>query len=185
MAAIFNKGDRVRVARTFTIVALRGRKGTVNDVDGSEYEVDVDGYCLPYRVRADELVPVTPDEEKREKAIRLAEEQAFDEGKKCEHCDGTGKVPGGQRLVHSVSPAGFGADWNVEAVVDAIRTSPAVLWGEPCLYSDHQLHINVDGKFYIFQVKRPVCPACERSGGTPGCIECDPALVEKPIEATS
>jgi hypothetical protein len=80
-------------------------------------------------------------------------------------------------VIHSVSPHGFGADWNVESVTDAIRTSPKVWWMKDGGWSDHQLVIDIGGKAYVFGVKRPVCPQCERSGGTPGCIDCDPSLV--------
>lgn len=102
------------------------------------------------------------NEKKREEAIRLAQEQAWDEGVVCEHCDGDGKVPGGQRLIHVVSPRGFGADWDVEAVADAIRTAEEVLWSESRFRSDHELHVKRDdGKFWLFGVKRPVETAAE------------------------
>jgi hypothetical protein len=91
----------------------------------------------------------------REEAIRLAEEQAFDEGQICEHCLGDGRVPGGTRLIHSVSPAGFGADWSVESVINALRTSPKVWWMKDRGWSDHQLVIDIDGRAYVFGVKRP------------------------------
>jgi hypothetical protein len=116
----------------------------------------------------------------RQEAIRLAEEQAFDVGRDCDHCGGSGKVNGGDRVIHSVSPSGFGADWNVESVVEAIRTAEDVLWTESRFVTAHELHLKRDdGKWWLFGVKRPACPQCERIGGTPGCIDCDPVLARE------
>jgi hypothetical protein len=63
-------------------------------------------------------------------------------------------MSGGDRVIHSVSPGGFGADWNVSAVVDAMRSSPKVWWVTDRGWSDHQLAIDIDGKAYVFDVKR-------------------------------
>ena len=95
-----------------------------------------------------------PDVTKREEAIRLAEAQAWDEGRDCEHCGGSGIVPGGRRLIHSI--LGFiGADWDVEEVADVVRRADRVQWvGDD--QTEHQLVVEVDGRVYQFAVKREV-----------------------------
>jgi hypothetical protein len=85
-------------------------------------------------------------------AIARAEKAAFDTGKECEHCDGTGRVPGGEKVIHSMAGS-FGADWTVEAVVDAIKDADRVAWVDH--WNDHDLGIEKDGKVYRFAVPYP------------------------------
>jgi hypothetical protein len=83
-------------------------------------------------------------------AIERAKAAAWDEGVRCPHCNGDGKLPGGRRLIHSVSPAGMGADWEVESVVEAIEKSERVAWIDSIW--GHNLAVEVDGKTYRFEV---------------------------------
>jgi hypothetical protein len=89
-----------------------------------------------------------------EDVIRLAMDQAWDEGLECEHCKGSGTVPGGRRLIHSI--LGFiGADWDAEEVIDAVRRADRVQWqGDD--RTQHQLVVEVDGRVYQFAVKREI-----------------------------
>ena len=78
---------------------------------------------------------------------------AFDAGRDCEHCDGTGRTGGGRRLIHSIGPAGFGADWTAEGLLHAIDHAAYVHWSPTV--SGHDLVVEVSGKPYQFQVQRP------------------------------
>lgn len=86
--------------------------------------------------------------------IRLATEQAWDEGKKCENCDGDGTVPGGQKVIHSQAGA-FGADWDLEGVVEAIQSAREVQWADGS-FMGHDLGVHTkNDRIVRFAVTRP------------------------------
>ncbi|MGW4127991.1 hypothetical protein [Amycolatopsis japonica] len=71
----------------------------------------------------------------REAVLQAARAQAWDEGKKCEHCKGAGELPGGRKLIHTFR-GGFGADWDLSAVEEFIGKADRVeegrgLFGPP------------------------------------------------------
>ena len=84
---------------------------------------------------------------------------AFETGKECEHCGGTGEVPGGRRVIHSFLGA-FGADWDAAGVIDLVTSSTEVVWG-PGL-AGHDLAVrNENGKWVRFEVPHPNRPTPE------------------------
>ena len=105
--------------------------------------------------------PVQRDNEKRNQVKALALASATEEGVDCAHCDGTGTMPGGRRLVHSLSPSGFGADWDVESLHAAIDVAKYVQWVPNA--TSHALVVDVDGKAYRFEVPRPADSTGETS----------------------
>lgn len=85
--------------------------------------------------------------------IRLATEQAFDTGRKCEHCNGEGTVPGGDKVIHSRAGA-FGADWNLDGVVEAIEAAREVQWADGS-FMGHDLGVHTkDDRIVRFAVTR-------------------------------
>lgn len=78
---------------------------------------------------------------------------AFDAGRTCEHCRGEGSIRDGSNLiVHSLGSF-IGADWGVDDVVDAVRTSKQVVWGPG---HGHDLEVKLqDGRWMKFQVPHP------------------------------
>ena len=91
----------------------------------------------------------------RDEAKRVVSAAGWDEGAECEHCEGTGKAPGGRRLVHSML-GGLGADHEVEWVNVAIDRADRVEWVNGPL--GHDLALTVDGRTYYYQVARPGAP---------------------------
>lgn len=84
----------------------------------------------------------------------LATASAFEVKGDCPHCDGTGySDETARKIVHSFSPAGFGADWDLDAVFAAIDKAEYVRWADNA--SGHDLVVENNGKPYRFQVKRP------------------------------
>lgn len=77
---------------------------------------------------------------------------AWDEGRPCEHCGGSGFVPGGRRLVHALSGA-IGCDWGVDEVVALVERADVVSWSAHWL--DHDLAVQADSRLYRFEVKAP------------------------------
>lgn len=95
----------------------------------------------------------TIDQPDREQVVAAVEAVAFDEGKECEHCDGTGRTKGGRRVVHSYRGP-FGADWDAEGVIELVRASRHVRWGSG--FNGHDLAVLEDnGKWVLFQVPHP------------------------------
>lgn len=90
--------------------------------------------------------------EDREEAITRMYDAAFDEGKACDHCDGTGRVSGGRKLVHSMAGM-FGADHDIESVAADIRRADRVAWVHH--WNDHDLGIEVDGRAIVYAVPHP------------------------------
>ncbi len=73
---------------------------------------------------------VSPDPDigtKRIEAAALAQDQAFTITHSCEGCDHT---CGGRTIVHSLSRHGFGADWDLEAVLGFIATAVRIGWND-------------------------------------------------------
>jgi hypothetical protein len=54
----------------------------------------------------------------------------------------------GRRLIHSVSPKGFGADWGEDAVVDFIRRAARIV---DLQRSSHTLAVFSDGRWIRFE----------------------------------
>lgn len=96
--------------------------------------------------------PEQIDADDRDDVIARVNAVAWDEGRKCEHCDGDGKVPGGRRLVHS--RLGFiGADWDAESIVALVRDARRVVWGDG---GGHDLAVQrPDGEWLKFDVPHP------------------------------
>jgi hypothetical protein len=89
----------------------------------------------------------------RDEVVRRVEAAAWNEGKDCAHCGGSGRMEGGRRLVHSTLGA-FGADWDAEAIIELVRSSRGVRWGGG--FMGHDLAVlNEDGKWVLFQVPHP------------------------------
>jgi hypothetical protein len=65
----------------------------------------------------------------REAIKARATEAAFDTGRDCEHCQGSGRVYPGRRVIHSIW-GGLGADWDLEAVLHEIDRAARVEWAE-------------------------------------------------------
>jgi len=95
-----------------------------------------------------------PDAAIREQAKALAAGAAFDIKGDCPHCDGTGRGDEvSKKIVHSFSPAGFGADWSLDHLLAVIDGAEYVRWVDSV--SGHDLVVENNGKPYRFQVKRP------------------------------
>jgi hypothetical protein len=62
----------------------------------------------------------------REQVKEAVDRAAWDTGRECPACRGSGKLPGGQRVVHALR-GGFGADWDVNAVKAAIDAADEVV----------------------------------------------------------
>lgn len=90
----------------------------------------------------------------RSEFIEAVKAQAFDAGQECPTCHGEGVVFPGRRIVHCQAGA-FGADWDEDAVVGLIRDADEVRWTNRGLLGDHQLSVRVEGRWRLFQVKRP------------------------------
>lgn len=91
----------------------------------------------------------------RAEFIEAVKAQAWDAGKDCPHCDGTGTIRPGRRIVHCAMSF-TGADWDEQSVLDLIKTADQVLWLDGP--GDHQLGIFADGRRYRFQVQHPFPP---------------------------
>lgn len=82
-----------------------------------------------------------------------AEAAAWDEGQDCPTCHGDGKIPNGRRLIHSFA-GGFGADWELPAVLKAIDSATKVGFGAGIM--QHDLYVETpDGRTLLFQVPKP------------------------------
>ena len=97
---------------------------------------------------------VVRDNAGREQIKALATAAAFAIKGDCPHCEGTGySDETSRRIVHSTSPAGFGADWDLDGLLAAIDKAEYVRWVDS--NSGHDLVVENNGKPYRFQVKRP------------------------------
>lgn len=93
------------------------------------------------------------DTAKREQAKQLVREAAWDTKRDCENCRGTGKVAGGELIVHSEA-GGFGADWDLDAVLAAIDKAESVQWRHHIFH--HELVVTApSGRVIRFDVKQP------------------------------
>ncbi|WP_027930736.1 hypothetical protein [Amycolatopsis thermoflava] len=90
----------------------------------------------------------------REAIKSAAREAAYEIGQECPTCKGDGRVPGGDKVIHSRSRSGFGADWNLDGVLEAIDDATEILW-EKSLFG-HDLRLLVGGEVYSFEVPAPV-----------------------------
>jgi hypothetical protein len=61
----------------------------------------------------------------RERIKEAVNRSAWNTGRECPTCHGNGKLPGGQRVIHSLR-GGLGADWDVDAVKAAIDAADEV-----------------------------------------------------------
>lgn len=95
--------------------------------------------------------------EDRDEVIARVKKAAFDIGKECEHCGGSGTVRPGRRVVHSTR--GFiGADWDEDGVIDAVREARQVWWGHDMM--EHDLAVQEQGGGWVkFQVPHPHRPS--------------------------
>lgn len=67
----------------------------------------------------------------------------------------------GRKILHCLS--GFGADWDLDAVIEAIRTASDIAWLDHFL--DHDLAVlNDEGRLRCFAVKRPEAAQAETDG---------------------
>lgn len=81
---------------------------------------------------------------------------AFDEGSRCTHCDGDGRVMDGSNLIVHSRGSFIGADWGMQGVIDAVRSSDQVMWGDG---GGHDLAVRLDdGRWMKFQVPHPDRP---------------------------
>lgn len=89
----------------------------------------------------------------RDDVIARVRAASWDEGRKCEHCDGSGRVrDGSNRRIHS-RRGPFGADWDLEHVESAVLAAEKVAWGPGFL--GHDLAVHVDGGWVKFDVPHP------------------------------
>lgn len=103
------------------------------------------------------------DGSRRADAIERVRAAGWDEGRDCDHCGGSGRVPGGRVLVHS-RLGWLGADHDVESVVEKVQRADSCRWVRG--FMGHDLLVVVDGKEYVFQVPRPEVAAwIEQQGG--------------------
>lgn len=94
------------------------------------------------------------DTSDREQIKALAAAAAFEVKGDCPHCDGSGySDETARKIVHSFSPAGFGADWDLDGLLAAIDKAEYVRWADG--FSGHDLVVENNGKPYRFAVKRP------------------------------
>lgn len=97
-------------------------------------------------------LPVIEDPD-RDDVIERVRAAAWDEGRECEHCRGSGRVrDGSNRRVHSRGSF-IGADWDLEDVESAVIAADKVAWGPGFL--GHDLAVRVDGKWMKFDVPHP------------------------------
>jgi hypothetical protein len=92
------------------------------------------------------------DPEKRERVKQLAREAAWDEQKDCPTCKGDGRVPGGRKVIHS-RLGGFGADWDLDSVLNAIDNADQVRWAKSLF--GHDLVVVTGDKVVSFEVRKP------------------------------
>ncbi len=107
----------------------------------------------------------------REAFKAAARAAAWPEHAKCEACDGTGESKTVARhLVHSVG-GGFGADWNLEQVLEAIDSAAEVAWVDG--FVGHNLAVRLpDGHAYAFQVPHPCSLTAEECCDGSRCEGC-------------
>ena len=87
----------------------------------------------------------------RADAIAAVKAQAFDTGKDCPECGGSGTAYPGRRIIH-VRGDFTGAEWDEAHVVKALEKATEVVWVDDLL--GHNLAAEVDGKWWRFQVVR-------------------------------
>jgi hypothetical protein len=90
----------------------------------------------------------------REALKKHVQKHAFDVGRKCEACDGEGKVYPGDRVVHTRMGA-FGADWDEDAVLRAIDSATDVQWARGML-GPYLAILTAEGKVVAVDVPEPV-----------------------------
>jgi hypothetical protein len=56
--------------------------------------------------------------------------------------------------VHCISHHGFGADWDLEEAIKAVREAPSVAWGDSLTGHDLTV-VDAAGKVWRFQVTKP------------------------------
>ena len=90
----------------------------------------------------------------RDDVIQRLYAAAFDSGKKCEHCDGKGRVPGGAKIIASMRAS---SSWAVsvvaDAVVDKIRHADRVFWDHHL--DGYDLGLEIDGQVLWYCVPHP------------------------------
>lgn len=86
----------------------------------------------------------------REALKAHARANAFDTGRDCEHCGGKGRVYPGRRVIYT-HLGSFGADWDEDAVVDAIDTATALEWRRG-LFGTYLALTKPDGKTVAIEI---------------------------------
>lgn len=89
------------------------------------------------------------DKEAIKEACRAA---AFDLGQPCPTC-GDGKIPGGRMVIHSQLGM-FGADWDLEGVLQAVEEAAEIQWHQTFTSNDLQV-LQPSGKWICFAVPAP------------------------------
>jgi hypothetical protein len=92
----------------------------------------------------------------KDAAKEAARAAAWDEGRECPTCH-DGKIPGGRLIVHSFLSGSFGADWELDAVIDLIDGADGVHWQDSWAGHDLAVLTTSEGRSlqYSFDVKRP------------------------------
>jgi hypothetical protein len=89
----------------------------------------------------------------REQAKEAVDRAAWDTGRECQACHGTGKLPGGRRVVHALR-GGLGADWDADAVKAAIDAADEFEFGVSRF--GHNLVVRRGDETIRFDVDAPV-----------------------------
>lgn len=83
---------------------------------------------------------------------------AFDAGRDCPHCEGSGKIRDGSwkdLIVHCRGRI-TGADWDVDGVIATLRSARNIEW---VAGGGHDLQVTEpDGRVWRFQIPRPGTP---------------------------
>jgi len=93
----------------------------------------------------------------KDDVIARVKAAAFDAGRPCEHCQGDGTVRDGSNMIVHSQGSLIGCDWGLDGVIDAIRKSSRIAWGDGY---GHDLAVKLDdGRWMKFEVPHPDRPS--------------------------